>query len=141
MARRRRRDPEPLELAGGLTLFWGGSFVLLVVVPWIAGGAPPTLSPPAAAELVLLGVVCVAVWAWAIRTVRSQLARGKRLEELQALTPSGFEAWVGARFRERGYSVTLTGSHGTGGDHGIDLVAEKPGETAVVQAKKFVTKA
>jgi restriction system protein len=144
MARRRRRGGHPLDLAGGLTALWAASFVLLVVFPRLFGGTPAPLSAGNVVLLVVLAVLAGAAWAWAIRTLRAQLARGKRLEELQALTPEGFERWVGARFREAGYAVRVTGTHGThgtGGDHGIDLVVSKPGELAVVQAKKFVTKA
>lgn len=60
---------------------------------------------------------------------------GQHLEELRRLSPAAFERWVGARFQERGYQVQLTGTHGTGGDHGIDLVVSKSDERAVVQCK------
>ena len=41
---------------------------------------------------------------------------------------------MAARFRELGYRVKTTGM---GGDHGADLLAEKPGELAIVQCKRY----
>src|SRR5687768_13274682 len=67
------------------------------------------------------------------------------LETLKALSPADFERWVGQRFEERGYRVRRTGTHGAGGDHGIDLQLLKRGaggavlERAVVQCKKWRT--
>ena len=84
----------------------------------------------------LLGftVIAVAAWAWAIMTIRADRATGKSLAALQALSPDKFEDWVGARLRERGYSVKTMGM---GGDHGVDLLAEKPGDLVAVQCKRF----
>ena len=141
MARRRRRQPFPLDLAEGISSVWALLFVGTVVLPRMFGGSPPPL--PNDTLLMLIGgaVLVAASWAWAFVCFKRQNARGKQLEELQAMPPSAFEEWAGARFRERGYAVRVTGTHGTGGDHGIDLVAKKDGETAIVQVKKFVTKA
>jgi restriction system protein len=44
--------------------------------------------------------------------------------------------WVTARFQDLGYSIKTIG---TQGDHGVDIVAQKDEETAVVQCKKFIT--
>jgi restriction system protein len=66
--------------------------------------------------------------------VRARNAAGKSIEQLQALTPDQFEEWVGARFRDLGYAVKVTG---LSGDHGADLLAEKPGEVAVIQCKNY----
>ena len=62
---------------------------------------------------------------------------GATLEDVQLLSPAAFERWVGNLFRERGYRVRRTGTHGTGGDHGIDLLVANAGERAVVQCKNF----
>jgi hypothetical protein len=64
-------------------------------------------------------------------------AVGASLEDLLTLSPQAFEQWVAARFEERGFRVRHTGAYGAGGDHGIDLVAVKAGERAVVQCKHW----
>src|SRR5438128_2078776 len=68
--------------------------------------------------LILIGMALIVIlgWWWAIRTVREQLAEGKTLADLRALSPDAFEEWVAARFRDQGYTTRLTG---TTGDHGI----------------------
>jgi restriction system protein len=122
---RRRRERSIVDLAAGVTAIW------LAMILWLSG------VPQGRLWIFAGGVVVGMVWWWAIRSARQRRARGKRLEELQTLSPGEFEEWVGARFREQGYSVRMTGTHGTGGDHGIDLIVTKDGETAVVQCKKF----
>ncbi len=76
------------------------------------------------------------VWALALVRLTQRNARRKTLEQLQALLPDEFEDWVAARFRELGYTVRRTGM---GGDHGADLLAERPGELAIVQCKRYKT--
>ncbi|MBI4319710.1 MAG: restriction endonuclease [Chloroflexi bacterium] len=83
---------------------------------------------------IVASLAAILAWGWAIHTIRAQDAAGKTIEELQALSPDAFEEWVAARFRDLGYSVKLAGMQG---DHGVDLVAEKPGEIAVIQCKKY----
>jgi hypothetical protein len=51
---------------------------------------------------------------------------------LMGLPPEAFENWVGQRFRDLGYDVQVTPFQG---DHGIDIVLTKPGETVIVQCK------
>jgi hypothetical protein len=51
---------------------------------------------------------------------------------LWRLAPEAFEAWVGERLRELGYSVEVTRFQG---DHGVDLIAKNSRETVVVQCK------
>jgi len=88
---------------------------------------------PLAIGLVLL---LAAAWAWAILRIRARSAAGKSVQALQALSPAEFEEWVAARYRELGYRVRLTGG---GGDHGADLLAEKPGELVIIQCKRYRT--
>lgn len=66
--------------------------------------------------------------------LRMQLAAGKSLAQLQAMSPDEFEDWVAARFRGLGYSTRVAGAQG---DHGVDLVAEKSEVLAVVQCKNY----
>lgn len=73
-------------------------------------------------------------WWWEVRRLRAERAAGKTLAELHALSPEGFESWVGARFRDLGYAVTETGGQA---DHGVDLVVIRGEEKAVVQCKRY----
>ena len=59
------------------------------------------------------------------------------IKDLQELSPEAFEHWVADIFRARGYEAVIQGTHGTGGDHGIDIIIQRPGERAVVQCKNF----
>ena len=121
------RRPKELDAALGLTIIWVGVGAL----SYPGGGVNGTITSPL--FLVLL-VLTAGAWWWAWRTIGRRQAAGKSLEELQALSPDAFEEWVAARFRERGYSTKVSGM---GGDHGVDLVLEKDGETAVVQCKNY----
>jgi restriction system protein len=62
------------------------------------------------------------------------LADPELLEILRSLSPAAFEQWIGERFRELGYSVSLTLASG---DHGIDLIATREDESVVVQCKRY----
>src|SRR5688572_15910911 len=108
MPRRRRRQPIPLEIAEAVGSLWVLLFAVTVILPRAFGGTPPPLSNDTLLMLVGGAALVLASWAWVFVYFRRQTARGKRLEKLQAMTPSGFEEWVGARFRERGYVVQVT---------------------------------
>ncbi len=123
-----RREKE-LELALGLT---GVCLLGLVAVMLPQGRLRPQSLPTVVAMAAGLAVV----WALALLSLRLRNARRQTLDQLQALTPTQFEDWVAARFRELGYKVRLTGM---GGDHGADLLAEKPGERAIVQCKRYTS--
>jgi restriction system protein len=57
------------------------------------------------------------------------------LQELYALDPTNFEAYVAALFRQKGYRVVLRGGSG---DHGVDLeLIGREGRRAVVQCKRY----
>lgn len=116
-----------MNLAFGLTLIFGAMALFFVAGRGFSGGQSPLY-------VAASGVAAALAWWWAIRTIRARTAAGKTVEQLQALTPDQFEEWVAARFRGLGYSVKVTG---LSGDHGVDLVVEKPGETGVVQCKNY----
>ncbi len=118
------RRPRELDLALATTLFWGSMLLFYLVAPNRQG----------LTALAVLTPIAFLAWAWAIAAVRARNASGKTLEQLRALSPDEFEEWAGARFRDLGYAVRVTGR---GGDHGVDLLAEKPGEVAVIQCKRF----
>ena len=83
--------------------------------------------------LVTAALAALAGWvAWHRRQHRR--AARLRLAELLALSPEAFEAWVADCFRERGYAVRRTGATG---DHGIDVLATRRGETIVIQCKRY----
>jgi ribosomal protein S18 acetylase RimI-like enzyme len=50
------------------------------------------------------------------------------------MMPVEFEEWVGARFEDLGYKVKTTV---LSGDHGVDIVARRDGEKAVIQCKQY----
>src|SRR5687768_1376354 len=130
--RSRRRSGDPFELAEDATKLFLGAVGLLVVFPLVVAR-----TAPAASTVVWLAdglEAVVQVWWLTIRRLRARQAKGKRLEELRAMTPTEFERWVGSRFREEGWEVEHTGGFG---DHGIDLKVRREGETAVVQCKKY----
>jgi HJR/Mrr/RecB family endonuclease len=60
------------------------------------------------------------------------------IQRLHGLSPDAFEEWTADRFRELGYAVHRTGRSG---DHGIDLVATRWGEVAIVQCKRYTNAA
>lgn len=61
--------------------------------------------------------------------------KGLTLDDLHAMDPSAFEAWVGELFHSRGYFVENVRDSG---DHGVDLWVVSPfGERAVVQCKRY----
>lgn len=84
----------------------------------------------------VLGFLGVA-WGQSIRrfkAIRQNYQNYETRQQLAALTPMEFEQWCAHRLRELGYTVRHAGGQG---DHGIDLFAEKDGELAVVQCKRF----
>lgn len=93
-----------------------------------AGGQLSLLLPALAV------LVTALVWWLALRSVRAHNATDKTIEQIQSLTPDQFEEWVAARFRDLGHAVKVAGASG---DHGIDLVAEKSGEIAIIQCKNY----
>jgi restriction system protein len=125
----RTRQPWELTVARALT-----APLLLVAAGLLALHALGNLEtrPHLAGTLLLLA----GAWGWAIGRLRARSAADKSVAELQALSPAEFEEWVAARFREQGYKVRLTGM---GGDHGADVLAEKPGELVIVQCKRYRT--
>jgi hypothetical protein len=60
------------------------------------------------------------------------------IQRLHGLSPDAFEEWTADRFRELGYAVHRTGRSG---DHGVDLVATRWGEVAIVQCKRYTNAA
>lgn len=110
------------NLAIVMTLCW---LVMLVLTVAVRTTLVPILAATASAGL---------AWAWAIIGARRPGGAELTLRELRALSPAQFEAWVAARFAERGYQVRLTGMPG---DHGVDLLAVRGKEVAVIQCKHY----
>jgi len=121
------RQPKIVEGALGVSLLWASLGWFFVTGGGLAGRASPV-------PFLLVSLITCLVWGWVVWTVRQQNAAGKTLAQLQGLPPDGFEEWVAARFRDRGYQVTLTG---TRGDHGVDLIGKRAGETVVIQCKNY----
>ncbi len=121
------RRARELDMAFGMTVFFGLSSVVFIAGGGLNGRQSPLL-------VIAFGILTALAWWWAVRTIMARNAAGKTIEQMQALSPEQFEEWVGARFRDLGYKVKVTGM---GGDHGIDLIAEKEGEVAVIQCKNY----
>jgi restriction system protein len=102
--------------------------------PPLPGLSFASFTPGALPYLVGATLLLVGLWVLAIRVALLRQAAGKRLDELLALTPAEFEAWVGARFRDQGYMVRRTGATG---DHGMDLLATRGTERVVIQCKRY----
>lgn len=66
--------------------------------------------------------------------VRRGVVRRAGIREVDAMTGDEFEARLAALYRAMGYEVRHTGRRG---DFGADLVVERDGERAVVQAKRY----
>src|SRR5579859_7821763 len=126
---RQSPDGQARKAAGGMSL---------LAVAMVLFAASPLVLPGGSIQAGSLSLAIVSilasglVWWWAARVARQQNDAGKRVDQLQAMSPDAFEEWAAARLRERGYTVAVVG---TQGDHGIDLVASKVNEQAVVQCK------
>lgn len=132
MSRRRSpktRRPGMLETAYGFTAFY--IMIVVYVVFLSRSGLATSLN---LTTIIGGGAVVALIWALALFDLHLHTRRDLSLTQLKELAPSEFEEWVAQRYRERGYAVKLTGM---GGDHGADLLAEKPGELVVVQCKKY----
>jgi hypothetical protein len=56
------------------------------------------------------------------------------LDTLNAMDGRDFEHWSAGMFKRQGYAVNITGATG---DHGIDLILAKDGQTTAVQCKRW----
>lgn len=145
----RWRTPHKLNsLTAGLlalSLIWLGCYGLLGVRLWRGG---VSLGNPANQLLILvsiaLGVATVAGWTVLLPQWRArwQGRAGKAewpalsVDEIQALSPSDFEAYTAYRlFKRQGYAVLNTPDVKDGG---IDILVTDPlGREAVVQCKRY----
>lgn len=126
-----------------LTLFWLAALVLSWVL-WRAGGAALPIWLRLAWLGMLIGSLAFVLTGWALAA--QQQARpqtpppagqgiGLTLDDLHAMDPSDFEAWVTQLFQNRGYFAKNTPDSG---DHGVDVWVVTPnGERAIVQCKRY----
>lgn len=117
------------------------AFVVVAAVSGIFGPVAPALRVLLAVGLIGFGAFVATGWAVAAGAYLRQRRRPKgqderlTLDDLQAMDPSDFEAWVQQLFRSRGYYTNNTPN---GADHGIDLWVVSPqGERAIVQCKRY----
>jgi restriction system protein len=96
---------------------WGVSFV-------------GDLWPFALISLPLLALV----WRHVLRQEASTLRTLDMRAKLGELTPDAFEDWCATNMRAAGYEVRRTGGQG---DHGVDLLVDRDGASAVVQCKRY----
>ena len=127
------------------------TLVVLVAAGWAISTllTPETASRPTPMQVLQRTLAPLMLWSLVItvpglafawrRALRDnalvQRARATK-EELAQLTPGQFERWCAVRLEGLGYRVRHVAG---GGDHGIDLVAEKDGHTTVVQCKRNVS--
>ncbi len=97
------------ELLGMVEWGWFATLICLWLIVWRQGIVPPS---PVSTQVDALN-----------------------LEELYALSPADFEAYVARLFRRKGYRVEL---RGRSGDNGVDLmVRNRQGRKAIVQCKRY----
>lgn len=124
-----------------LSALWLALAVLSWLMVAVVGLAPAASQFALLAAVVGFGVFVVTGWAMAAwdrfrpppQTSNQSLEMA--LDDLLALSPSEFEAWVQQLFRSRGYFTQNTPDSG---DHGVDLWVVSPqGERAIVQCKRY----
>lgn len=138
--RKQRAARVGMWILSALTAWLLAWFVYL----WLFRPAWLTLLPPLLEELMYLvetaGLLTLAfIWAglgfrvWQREQTRNEPVSAERLYE--SLSPNGFERYVAALFRQKGYEVVVRGSSG---DHGVDLeVVNRFGRRAIVQCKRY----
>ncbi|HHY56729.1 MAG TPA: restriction endonuclease [Chloroflexi bacterium] len=122
-----------------ITLGWVALYVWLGWLLWTQGVASwRALHTVLLFASIVLGVVAVLGWRGRLagKSGRWWRKRPLTLEQLHALSPGGFEAYVAERlFAQRGYRVHNTRDTKDGG---IDvLVMDQYGQSAVVQCKRY----
>jgi restriction system protein len=134
---------------GWFTLFGFSSALLAwLVYRSVIRPAWPLLLPGWMLEILevaeVAGVVTMTIL-WAFLTWRTWTSQGgesrasdlyvRTLEEMYALSPADFEAYVADLFRRKGHRVTL---RGRSGDLGVDLeIVDDRGRRAIVQCKRY----
>lgn len=130
------------RLLPALSALWlAGALAAVVLVSGQFSPVAPTLRMLIAAGLIGFGVFVATGWAVVVMAYLRQRRQPKSederltLDDLQAMNPSEFEAWVQQLFRSRGY---FTNNTPDGADHGVDLWVVSPqGERAIVQCKRY----
>lgn len=90
-----------------------------------------SLAPLVAFFFLMVGAIS-ALFAWR----RGDLLKGQTsIETIRNLSWRRFEELVGEAYRQIGYSVV--GNTSSGADGGVDLIAQKDGETILIQCKQW----
>lgn len=91
----------------------------------------------AASVATLVFIWLVLLWRTSRKPPPLPLAPALTVDQLYALSPGDFEAYVGQLFQRKGYTVTLRGRTG---DQGVDVeLQNKDGKRAIVQCKRYRT--
>ena len=91
----------------------------------------------AASVATLVFIWLVLLWRTGRKPPPLPLAPALTVDELYALSPGDFEAYVGQLFQRKGYSVALRGRTG---DQGVDVeLKNQDGKRAIVQCKRYRT--
>ena len=125
---------------GDIFIFWLIWAFLWGFVNW-QGRQPALILPKSTNDFLFMTVGAISgtfTLFWIFNTWRKErikLSRIKKLEDLQQLTPEGFEALIAKLFTVNGYDVDLTGGSA---DHGVDIVViNDEGEKWIVQCKRY----
>lgn len=101
--------PLPGELLNMIEIGWAATLICLWILIWRQGYPP-------------------------VNAISRQISV-LNIDELYALSPADFEAYVARLFRRKGYRVELRGGSG---DHGVDLVVtNRQRRKAIVQCKRY----
>jgi len=133
----RRRLPAHWLIAGLTLLFLGWAAYRITVRPAWLTDLPRTWSELLSLLEMAFTLTLTVLWATVLRgRVWQKPDRPiASLEDLQALSPREFEAFVAFMFRQKGYEVKI---RGRSGDKGVDLELLKAGgKRAIVQCKRY----
>lgn len=123
MARRRRKQADPVEAIMAICLLAGFLFTLQATKSLVASFA----------VLMLIFAVFFVI-AYFIKLQREERLRRSGIADIDKMDGRQFELYLGILFKHLGYAVKVTRA---AGDFGADLVLEKDGKRIVVQAKRY----
>jgi len=140
------KRPKSEATSRGLLIVGGGTAVYLIwlLYRWILqpewiGNLPQLLIDLMQTTQLAAGFTIAVLWAaiyWRQHRVEPPLPQPKMtIDQLYALSPAEFEAYVGQLFAQKGYRVNLRGRTG---DLGVDVeLRNRKGKRAIVQCKRY----
>jgi restriction system protein len=102
--------------------------VLLCALAWLQDHAG--ISMHASLLFIVIGAFCLVAW---LKWKAWRRWKAIKVSQIDGMTGTEFEQFLGKIMTHRGYRVTLNGASG---DLGVDLIARKDKETLAIQAKR-----